>query len=239
MKYSINVNSAIAAAVAVLNNAGNWYKITMENAETGKKEEFCATGINVYQDSFIKFSRQFAKSRYITDGITDVTAAAYNMIHFTTEAGDVWTVKAYHNYTLADVDKATGNAAKPETLIDWTRTLPTENGGLIVVLDLRKLGRLNAVQEARIEKYMNVMLDGLTASRQKCRTIYYRQSGKEIYSGLFDLEADCVMTEGILDSGDFAADPASTDKDEAYIAAVRQLVAYAAAELEKGEEVPF
>lgn len=189
----ININANICAAVAVLSDY-NWYKVTVENAGTGENSNFCATGLEVVQDSFIKFHRQFATAHYIKERIVDVASAAENMISFMTEAGDVWTVKAYRNYTLADVDKATGNAAKPETLIDWTRTLPTDDGGLIVVLDLRKLGRLTVKQQARIEKYMNVRLYGSNASRQKCRTIYYKQSGKEIYSGLFDLEADCVLT---------------------------------------------
>lgn len=239
MKTKIKAN--INAAVAILSNY-NWFKVTVENAGTSETSSFCATGLEVVQDSFIKFHRQFATASYLNEHITDVTAAAENMISFLTEAGNVWTVKGYHNHTLADVDKATGSAEKPETLINWSLTLPTDDGGLFIVLDLRKLGRLTTVQECRIEKFMNVNLKGLGRSCQKCRTIYINHVNDpawENYMGLYDLENEAVMTRGLYDSIIVTPEPGADQKEWEQMQKVRQLVAYVRAELEKRKDIPF
>lgn len=234
------INAAICAAVAVLNNAGNWLKVT-KTAENGTKQEFFATGINVYQDSFIKFHRQFSTSIYIKDRITDVHAAAENEISFLTEAGEVWTVEAAHNSTLADPAIASGNVDDMKTLVDWSRSRIDKAGNVLVVLDLRKLGFLTAREAAKIEKYMNTTLDGLGKSKQVCRTVYFeaRNGGAEIYSGLYNLESDSIMTEGIWDCGFIEPENIVDLVEWELIQKTQQLVAYCRDKLEAEQTIPL
>lgn len=234
-------NLVITAAVTVLNNAGNWFKVTYENVKKCKKEEFCATGINVYQEQFIIFSRQFAKSNFILNKITDIKAAAENIIIFKTDMGEVWTVEATRKNGLADCETASGSPDDLRTLIDWSRSRLDDDGALTIVLDLRKLGCLTAQEKARIERYMNTRLDGLNKSKQVCRTIYFQtvDGGKETYAGLYNLETETIMTAGLYDSVLVTAknivDPAEWEQAQK----ARQLIAYVREKLEDEQTIPL
>ena len=60
---------------------------------------------------------------------------------------------------------------------------------------------------------------------------------QEIYIGLYDLESEEAMTRLLFDADCF--DCVYSKKDKAARNKVRRLMVYVAAELAKGEEVPF
>ena len=231
-----NTNIDILKAVAILSNY-NWYKVTTNGGT------MYATGINVYRDSFLKFDRQFATPVFTENSIIKVAALAENRIAFTDKAGENWTVEGSHNSTIANPDKAHGSAERPQTLIDWSRTTLNDGGEMLIVFDLRKLGRIDSLTNAKIKKYMNVNLSGQNRSNQKPRTIYIRTENRDsmIYMGLLALENGEFMTEGLYDLPDFTtADSAADQAEFEQMQKTRQLVAYVREQLENEEEdLPF
>ena len=229
MKTLIN-DTAIVTAAALLNASGNWLNVQIENAETPYKyteTTFCATGIEIYQESFPVFVRQFARPVMMLDGITEISIGTENAVSFTTERGEIWTVTAAHKDGLADCDNASGKADDLRTLIDWTRSQTDKAGNVRIVLDLRKLGYLTSKQERQIERFMNVQLDGLANPRQHCRTVYIRadnNADRTVYIGLYDLEAEKVMTGGLFDA--VYLESIYDAEDKAKRDHIRQLVDY-------------
>lgn len=191
MNTAINTNAI--AAVALLSNY-NFFTVNAENAKDGKPSSFCATGINIDKHGYMTFERQFSQPCYSFGAVVDVAATDEDKFSFLTTAGTVYTVDC-KNKALADCSTASGSKDDPASLIDWSRSHIDNNGNMLVVLDLRKLGVISNKRFMRVKHYMNAFLGGLSVTKQVCRTIYFEvASNQQITVGLYNLEQEQKMT---------------------------------------------
>lgn len=197
-----NVNMDALKAVSVLSGF-NWYKITAENTENGT-QVFYATGLIAdHGGEVIKAERQFATPVYMA-GFESVTATAENCFVFHLPNGGSYTVEGLEK-ALTDPDKYSekfDNMEKLlcdydtlESLTDYERSHKEENGNLLVVLDLRKLGRLTGIQCQKIKRFINVNCGGNGVDKQTPRTIYFKFADNSIIAGVWDYAAEQPMSE--------------------------------------------
>ena len=178
----------------------NWFDISTEDT-TGKTSNFCATEIITDDMGYYTFNRQFATSKYSNGKIEEVLPVDGNKFLLLSKGGTVYTVEAT-NKALADCNIASGNKEDPASLIDWSRSHIDNNGNMLVVLDLRKLGVISNKRFMRVKHYMNVFLGGLSVTKQVCRTIYFEvASNQQITVGLYNLEQEQKMTALPVDLG--------------------------------------
>ena len=192
MKVTVNsINKPIIAAAYL--SRFNWFDISTEDT-TGKTSNFCATEIITDDMGYYTFNRQFATSKYSNGKIEEVIPVNENKILFLSKGGTVYTVEAT-NKALADCNIASGSKDDPASLIDWSRSHIDNNGNMLVVLDLRKLGVISNKRFMRVKHYMNAFLGGLSVTKQVCRTIYFEvASNQQITVGLYNLEQEQKMT---------------------------------------------
>lgn len=206
MKNTVNMDALKACAVL---SAFNWFKVTTKTADGTK--EFYATGIIEQHDgAVIKIEKQFATPLYMA-GFKKITAKAENYFVFDMLGGSVTTVEGLEK-DFADPDKYNvgfNGIAKMlcdletlESLVDYDRS-ENDLDGLYIVLDLRKLGRITAIQEAQLKKFMNTYCNGEASKYQTPRTIYFRFDENEIYAGLWDYATENYMTEKKFTVGAF------------------------------------
>ncbi len=210
MKNTINIDAMKACAVL---SGFNWYKVNVNR--DGNESEFYATELEVtHEGATIKIHRQFATPEYM-GGFTKITAAAENCIVFEAESMDYssgngrriaikYTVEGLHK-DFADPDKYSAKFDNMEKLLcdhdtlesltDYNRSHKDENGNLLVVLDLRKLGRLTGIQEQKIKKFINVFCGGQGTKHQTPRTIYFRFAENTIFAGVWDYATEQPIAE--------------------------------------------
>lgn len=202
-------------AYAVL-SAFNWYKVNKNR--DGKESEFYATELETTQEgATIKIHRQFATPEYM-GGFTKITAAAENCIVF--EADDMdyydgigrrvaikYTVEGHHkdfanldsyNVKFDSMEKLLCNYDTLVSLTDYKRSRKDENGNLLVVLDLRKLGRLTDIQCLRIRQFMSVYCGGNGTINQTPRTVYFKFAENSIIAGTWNYATEQPMTEKVF-----------------------------------------
>ena len=200
MKNTLNMDAL--KACAVLSNY-NWFKVTTET-ET-EKSEFYATGIEAQFDGeTIKLEKQFATAFYMA-GFEKVTAEAENRFLFDMVGGAKCTVEGLEK-ALTDPDKYNAHFDSMEKLLcdyytlesltDYNRSHKDENGNLLVVLDLRKLGRLTGIQCLKIKRFMNVYCGGEGVKYQTPRTVYFKFTpDNAIIAGVWNYAAEQPMNE--------------------------------------------
>lgn len=211
MKNTVNMDAMKACAVL---SGFNWYKVNVNR--DGKESEFYATELEVtHEGATIKIHRQFATPEYM-GGFTAITAKAENCIVFEAESMDYssgngrriaikYTVERLHK-DFADPDKYSAKFDSMEKLLcdhdtlesltDYNRSHKEENGNLLVVLDLRKLGRLTGIQSQKIKRFMNVYCGGEGVKYQTPRTVYFKFTpDNAIIAGVWDYAAEQPMTE--------------------------------------------
>lgn len=201
MKMNKSLKMDVLKACAVLSGF-NWFKVTTKTAN--KTEEFFATGIIEQHDgAVIKAERQFSTPVYLA-GFLSVTAEAGNRFVFDMIGGSSATVEGLKK-DFADPDqhfkgfhgiaKLLCDLATLKAIVDYERSGKDENGGLLVVLDLRKLGRLEAKNEAQLKKFMNCYCNGQAVKYQTPRTIYFRFNENAKFVGLWDYATEKSMIE--------------------------------------------
>lgn len=210
MKNTVNMDALKACAFL---SGFNWYKVHVNR--DGNESEFYATGLEVtHEGATIKIHRQFATPEYM-GGFTKITAAAENCIVFEAESMDYssgngrriaikYTVEGLHK-DFADPDKYSAKFDSMEKLLcdhdtlesltDYNRSHKDENGNLLVVLDLRKLGRLTGIQCQKIKRFINVNCGGNGVDKQTPRTIYFKFADNSIIAGVWDYAAEQPMSE--------------------------------------------
>lgn len=191
----------------------NWFKV-YKNRD-GKESVFYATELEAtHEGATIKIHRQLAIPEYM-GGFTKITAEAENCISFYAESMDYssgsgrriaikYTVEGLHK-NFADPDQYSGKfinmenlLADPDTLaslIDYERSHIDDSGNPLVVLDLRKLGRLTGIQEQKIKKFINVYCGGNGTDNQTPRTVYFKFVDNSIIAGVWDYAAEQPMSE--------------------------------------------
>lgn len=180
-------------ATIALMSRFNWFDVSSEDT-TGKTAHFCATGIDLREFDIVRFNRQFATPQYSDDKIIDAIAESDNKFSLLSKSGTVYTVEA-SNKVLADCSTASGSKDDPASLIDWHRSQIDDAGNMLVVLDLRKMGRISGIEHLDIKCFMDAYLGGLARSKQVCRTIYVEAADDEkITIGLYNLENEEKMT---------------------------------------------
>lgn len=200
MKNTVNIDAL--KAVSVLSGF-NWFKVTTET-ET-EKSEFYATGIEEQFDGeTIKLEKQFATAFYMA-GFEKVTAEAENRFLFDMVGGAKCTVEGLEkaltdpdNYSVKfdSMEKLLCDPDTLENLTDYNRSHKDENGNLLVVLDLRKLGRLTGIQYQKIKRFMNVYCGGEGVKYQTPRTVYFKFTpDNAIIAGVWDYAAEQPMNE--------------------------------------------
>lgn len=210
MKNTVIMGAMKACAVL---SGFNWYKVNVNR--DGNESEFYATGLEVtHEGATIKIHRQFATPEYM-GGFTKITAAAENCIVFEAESMDYssgngrriaikYTVEGLHK-DFADPDKYSAKFDSMEKLLcdhdtlesltDYNRSHKDENGNLLVVLDLRKLGRLTGIQCQKIKRFSNVNCGGEGVKYQTPRTIYFKFADNAIIAGVWNYAAEQPMNE--------------------------------------------
>lgn len=210
MKNTVNMDALKACAVL---SGFNWYKVHVNR--DGKESEFYATELETtHEGATIKIHRQFATPEYM-GGFTRITAEAENCIVFEAESMDYssgngrriaikYTVEGLHK-DLTDPDKYSAKFDSMEKLLcdydtlesltDYQRSHKDENGNLLVVLDLRKLGRLTGIQCQKIKRFINVNCGGNGVDKQTPRTIYFKFADNSIIAGVWDYAAEQPMSE--------------------------------------------
>lgn len=210
MKNTVNMDAMKACAVL---SGFNWYKVNVNR--DGKESEFYATELEVtHEGATIKIHRQFATPEYM-GGFTAIRAEAKNCIVFEAEDMDYssgngrriavkYTVEGFHK-DFADLDnygvefdsmeKLLCDHDTLESLTDYNRSRKDENGNLLVVLDLRKLGRLTGIQCLKIRQFMNVYCGGNGVDNQTPRTVYFKFADNSIIAGVWDYAEEQPMTE--------------------------------------------
>lgn len=211
MKNTVNMDALKACAVL---SGFNWYKVHVNR--DGNESEFYATGLEVtHEGATIKIHRQFATPEYM-GGFTKITAAAENCIVFEAESMDYssgngrriaikYTVEGLHK-DFADPDKYSTKFDSMEKLLcdhdtlesltDYNRSHKDENGNLLVVLDLRKLGRLTGIQSQKIKRFMNVNCGSEGVKYQTPRTVYFKFTpDNAIIAGVWNYAAEQPMNE--------------------------------------------
>lgn len=210
MKNTVNMDAMKACAVL---SGFNWYKVNVNR--DGKESEFYATELEVtHEGATIKIHRQFATPEYM-GGFTKITAAAENCIVFDAESMDYssgngrriaikYTVEGLHK-DFADLDnygvefdsmeKLLCDHDTLESLTDYNRSHKDENGNLLVVLDLRKLGRITDIQNAKIKRFMNVCCGGESTKYQTPRTVYFKIADDSIITGVWDYATEQPIKE--------------------------------------------
>ena len=192
MKITVNSINKALIAVAYMSRF-NWFKVEAEYL-TGEKLNFCATEITTSDFGDLRFNRQFATPKYSNGKIEEFIPVNENKFLFLSEGGTVYTVDC-KNKALADCSTASGSKDDPASLIDWSRSHIDNNGNMLVVLDLRKLGVISNKRFMRVKHYMNAFLGGLSVTKQVCRTIYFEvASNQQITVGLHNLEQEQKMT---------------------------------------------
>lgn len=210
MKNTVNMDALKACAVL---SGFNWYKVHVNR--DGKESEFYATELEVtHEGATIKIHRQFATPEYM-GGFTKITAAAEKCIVFEAESMDyssgngrriaiTYTVEGLHkdlsnpdNYGVKfdSMEKLLCDHDTLENLTDYNRSHKDENGNLLVVLDLRKLGKITDIQESKIKRFMNVNCGGNGVNKQTPRTVYFKFADNSIIAGVWDYAAEQPMTE--------------------------------------------
>ena len=210
MKNTVNMDAMKACAVL---SGFNWYKVNVNR--DGNESEFYATELEVtHEGATIKIHRQFATPEYM-GGFTKITAAAENCIVFEAESMDYssgngrriaikYIVEGLHK-DFADPDKYSAKFDSMEKLLcdhdtlesltDYNRSHKDENGNLLVVLDLRKLGRLTGIQCQKIKRFINVNCGGEGVKYQTPRTVYFKFADNAIIAGVWNYAAEQPMTE--------------------------------------------
>ena len=213
MKNTVNMDALKACAVL---SGFNWFKVHVNR--DGKESEFYATELEAtHEGATIKFHRQFATPEYM-GGFTAITAEAENCIVFEAESMDYssgngrriaikYSVEGFHK-DLTDPDQYSGKfinmenlLADPDTLaslIDYERSHIDDSGNPLVVLDLRKLGRLTGIQEQKIKKFINVYCGGNGTDNQTPRTVYFKFVDNSIITGVWDYAAEQPMNEKMV-----------------------------------------
>lgn len=211
MKYTVNMDALKACAVL---SGFNWYKVHVNR--DGNESEFYATELEVtHEGATIKIHRQFATPEYM-GGFTKITAAAENCIVFEAESMDyssgngrriaiTYTVEGLRkdfadldNYGVKfdNMEKLLCDYDTLESLTDYNRSHKDENGNLLVVLDLRKLGRLTGIQCQKIKRFINVNCGGNGTDNQTPRTVYFKFTpDNAIIAGVWDYAAEQPMNE--------------------------------------------
>ena len=210
MKNTVNMDALKACAVL---SGFNWYKVNVNR--DGNESEFYATELEVtHEGATIKIHRQFATPEYM-GGFTKITAAAENCIVFEAESMDYSSGNGRRiaiKYTVeglckdfADLDnygvefdnmgKLLCDHDTLESLTDYNRSHKDENGNLLVVLDLRKLGRLTGIQCLKIRQFMNVYCGGNGTDNQTPRTVYFKFAENSIIAGVWDYATEQPMSE--------------------------------------------
>lgn len=211
MKNTVNMDAMKACAVL---SGFNWYKVNVNR--DGNESEFYATELEVtHEGATIKMHRQFATPEYM-GGFTAITAEAENCIVFEAESMDyssgngrriaiTYTVEGLHkdfadldNYSAEfdSMEKLLCDHGTLESLTDYNRSRKDENGNLLVVLDLRKLGRLTGIQCLKIKRFMNVCCGGNGVNKQTPRTVYFKFTpDNAIIAGVWDYAAEQPMNE--------------------------------------------
>lgn len=200
MKNTVNMDAMKACAVL---SGFNWYKITAENTENGT-QVFYATGVIAdHGGEVIKAEKQFATPVYMA-GFESVTATAENCFVFHLPNGGSYTVEGLEK-ALTDPDKYSAKFDSMEKLLcdpdtlenltDYNRSHKDESGNLLVVLDLRKLGRLTGIQCLKIKRFMNVYCGGEGVKYQTPRTVYFKFADKSIIAGVWDYAAEQPISE--------------------------------------------
>lgn len=221
-------NTKLLYAVVLMSDY-NWFKVTVSSA--GNETAFYATSVNAFMKDYLVFERQFSTSEF-SDKIIDISAITQYKFTFLTKSDTLYIVECYHNNTIADPDTSTGKKENPETLVDWTRSRIDENGGLLVVLDLRKLGRITPTQNFKIKRWMDTNLDGAQVKYRCCRTIYFKLEDGIVTSGLYSLDSEQVINDLLWEDMNFTT-TVNIPKDEwEQTVQIRQLLAYVRAKLE-------
>lgn len=210
MKNNVNMDALKACAVL---SAFNWYKVNVNR--DGKEKEFFATALEAtHEGATIKIHRQFATPEYM-GGFTAITAEAENIIVFEAESMDyssgkgkriaiTYTVEGlhkdfadpdYYGVKFDSMEKLLSDHDTLESLTDYSRSRKDENGNLLVVLDLRKLGKITEIQEAKIKRFINVNCGGESSKYQTPRTIYFKFADNSIFAGIWNYAAEKPMTE--------------------------------------------
>lgn len=211
MKNTVNMDALKACAVL---SGFNWYKVNVNR--DGKESEFYATELEVtHEGATIKIHRQFATPEYM-GGFTAITAKAENCIVFEAESMDYssgngrriaikYTVEGLRK-DFADLDnygvefnsmeKLLCDHDTLESLTDYNRSHKDENGNLLIVLDLRKLGRLTGIQSQKIKRFMNVNCGGEGVKYQTPRTVFFKFTpDNAIIAGVWNYAAEQPMNE--------------------------------------------
>lgn len=210
MKNTVNMDALKACAVL---SGFNWYKVHVNR--DGNESDFYATELEVtHEGATIKIHRQFATPEYM-GGFTKITAAVENCIVFEAEDMDYssgngrriavkYIVEGLRK-DFADLDnygakfdsmeKLLCDHDTLESLTDYNRSHKDENGNLLVVLDLRKLGRLTGIQCLKIRQFMNVYCGGNGTDNQTPRTVYFKFADNSIIAGVWDYAAEQPMSE--------------------------------------------
>lgn len=200
MKNTVNMDALKACAVL---SGFNWFKVTTET-ET-EKSEFYATGIEAQFDgATIKLEKQFATPFYMA-GFAKVTAEAENRFLFDMVGGAKCTVEGLkkaltdpdkYNAKFDNMEKLLCDYDTLESLTDYERSHKDENGNLLVVLDLRKLGWLTGIQSQKIKRFINVNCGGEGVKYQTPRTVYFKfMPDNAIIAGVWNYAAEQPMTE--------------------------------------------
>lgn len=205
MKNTVNMDAMKACAVL---SGFNWYKVHVNR--DGNESEFYATELEVtHEGATIKIHRQFATPEYM-GGFTAITAEAENYIVFEAESMDYssgngrriaikYTVEGFHkdltdpdNYSAKfdSMEKLLCDYYTLESLTDYNRSHKDENGNLLVVLDLRKLGRLTGIQCHKIKRFINVNCGGEGVKYQTPRTVYFKFADNSIIAGVWNYAAE-------------------------------------------------
>ena len=191
----------------------NWFKVYVNR--DGKENEFFATELEAtHEGATIKIHRQLATHEYM-GGFTKITAEAENCVAFYAESMDYssgsgrritikYTVKGLHknfadpdqhNGKFTNMEKLLADPDRLESLIDYERSHIDDSGNPLVVLDLRKLGRLTGIQEQMIKKFINVSCGGQGTKYQTPRTVYFRFAENTIFAGIWDYATEQPIAE--------------------------------------------
>jgi len=210
MKNTVNMDAMKACAVL---SGFNWYKVNVNR--DGKESEFYATELEVtHEGATIKIHRQFATPEYM-GGFTAIRAEAENCIVFEAESMDYSSCNGRRIAITYIVEGLRKNFADPdkysakfdsmekllcdhdtlESLTDYNRSRKDENGNLLIVLDLRKLGRLTGIQCLQIRQFMNVYCGGNGKNNQTPRTVYFKFAENSIIAGVWDYATEQPITE--------------------------------------------
>lgn len=210
MKNTVNMDAMKACAVL---SGFNWYKVYVNR--DGNESEFYATELEVtHEGATIKIRRQFATPEYM-GGLTKITAEAENCVVFEAESMDYSSGNGRRIAIKYIVEGLRKDFADPdnygaefdsmekllcdhdtlESLTDYNRSHKDENGNLLIVLDLRKLGRITDIQEAKIKRFINVNCGGESTKYQTPRTVYFKFADNSIIAGVWDYAAEQPMKE--------------------------------------------